>query len=127
MELFHELGLRKKMQRTTVKRWHQASQARCQRIANPPDRRYEGVGTTRGRTVPPLRSPAFAVLALHCHPPVLSCVALDHTRVLTALADATAAGDEITVSGIARRAGVDRLYRHPDLLEQLHTLQAQPP
>ncbi len=50
-------------------------------------------------------------------------------RVLTALADATAAGDEITVSGIARRAGVDRtfLYRHPDLLEQLHTLEAQPP
>lgn len=50
-------------------------------------------------------------------------------RVLKALNDATAAGDEISVSGIARRAGVDRtfLYRHRDLLEQLHTIEAQPP
>jgi hypothetical protein len=50
-------------------------------------------------------------------------------RVLTALADAAAAGDEITVSAIAQRAGVDRsfLYRHHDLLEQLHVLDAQPP
>lgn len=50
-------------------------------------------------------------------------------RVLTALADAAAGGDELTVSGIAGRAGVDRtfLYRHRDLLEQLHALDAQPP
>jgi len=50
-------------------------------------------------------------------------------RVLAALADAVDAGDEITVSGVAQRAGVDRsfLYRHRDLLEQLHTLGTQPP
>jgi hypothetical protein len=50
-------------------------------------------------------------------------------RVLKALNDAATAGDEISVSGIARQAGVDRtfLYRHRDLLEQLHALDAQPP
>lgn len=50
-------------------------------------------------------------------------------RVLTALADTAAAGDEITVSGIARRARVDRtfLYRHRDLLAQLHVLDVAPP
>jgi hypothetical protein len=50
-------------------------------------------------------------------------------RVLKALNDAATAGEEITVSGIARRAGVDRtfLYRHRDLLTQLHALEAQPP
>jgi DNA-binding transcriptional ArsR family regulator len=49
-------------------------------------------------------------------------------RVLRALNDAAASGDEISVSGIARRAGVDRtfLYRHRDLLEQLHAAEAQP-
>jgi Family of unknown function (DUF6262) len=50
-------------------------------------------------------------------------------RVLTALTEATNAGDPISVSAIARRAGVDRtfLYRHPDLLEHLHALEAAPP
>jgi len=50
-------------------------------------------------------------------------------RVLTALHDTTAAGDEITVSAIARRAGVDRtfLYRHPDLLAEIHAAEARPP
>lgn len=50
-------------------------------------------------------------------------------RVLKALNDAAASGDEISVSGIARRAGVDRtfLYRHRDLLEQLHAAEARPP
>jgi len=50
-------------------------------------------------------------------------------RVLKALNDATNNGDEISVSGIARRAGVDRsfLYRHRDLLEQIHAAEAQPP
>ena len=50
-------------------------------------------------------------------------------RVLKALNDAAASGEEISVSGIARRAGVDRtfLYRHRDLLEQLHAAEAQPP
>lgn len=50
-------------------------------------------------------------------------------RVLAALKQATTAGDPISVSAIARRAGVDRsyLYRHPDLLEQIHLLDAQPP
>ena len=50
-------------------------------------------------------------------------------RVITALNRAAAAGDEISVSGIARAAGVDRtfLYRHPDLLARLHALEAAPP
>jgi chromosome segregation ATPase len=50
-------------------------------------------------------------------------------RVLKALNDATNNGDEISVSAIARRAGVDRtfLYRHRDLLEQVHVLEAEPP
>lgn len=49
-------------------------------------------------------------------------------RVLSALDDAAAAGHELTVTGIAGRAGVDRtfLYRHRDLLERLHSLDAQP-
>ena len=50
-------------------------------------------------------------------------------RVLKALNDATNNGDEISISGIARSAGVDRsfLYRHNDLLEQIHAAEAQPP
>ena len=50
-------------------------------------------------------------------------------RVLTALHDTAAAGAEITVSAIARRAGVDRtfLYRHPDLLAEIHAAEARPP
>ena len=49
-------------------------------------------------------------------------------RVVKALADTAAAGQEISVSGIAARAGVDRsfLYRHRDLLEQVHAAEAQP-
>ena len=50
-------------------------------------------------------------------------------RVLNALDNAVNDGAELSVSGIARRAGVDRtfLYRHRDLLEQLHAAEAQPP
>jgi hypothetical protein len=50
-------------------------------------------------------------------------------RVLIAINQATATGIEISVSGIARAAGVDRtfLYRHPDLLAQLHAIEATPP
>ena len=50
-------------------------------------------------------------------------------RVLKALEGAAAAGEEIGVSAIARRAGVDRtfLYRHRDLLGQVHAREAQPP
>jgi transposase-like protein len=50
-------------------------------------------------------------------------------RVITALNKALAEGTEISVSAIARTAGVDRsfLYRHRDLLEKLHALQTQPP
>ena len=50
-------------------------------------------------------------------------------RVLKALNDATNEGAEISVSGIARRAGVDRsfFYQHRDLLEQIHAAEAQPP
>ncbi|MGH2835872.1 MAG: DUF6262 family protein [Solirubrobacteraceae bacterium] len=49
-------------------------------------------------------------------------------RVLAVLADAAARGDEISASAIARRAGVDRsfLYRHRDLLDQLHALASRP-
>lgn len=50
-------------------------------------------------------------------------------RVVKALNEAVTRGEEISVSGIARRAGVDRsfLYRHHDLLEQIHAIEAQPP
>jgi hypothetical protein len=50
-------------------------------------------------------------------------------RVIAALTKAFAEGTEISVSAIARTASVDRsfLYRHHDLLEKLHALQAQPP
>jgi Family of unknown function (DUF6262) len=50
-------------------------------------------------------------------------------RVLKALNAAATSGEEITVTSIARLAGVDRtfLYRHRDLLEQIHALEAQPP
>ena len=50
-------------------------------------------------------------------------------RVITALDKAAAAGTEISVSGIARAAGVDRtfLYRHRDLLGKIHALEAAPP
>ncbi|MGH3683870.1 MAG: DUF6262 family protein [Pseudonocardiaceae bacterium] len=50
-------------------------------------------------------------------------------RVNTALDRAAAEGTEISISGIARAAGVDRsfLYRHRDLLEKIHALAAEPP
>jgi hypothetical protein len=50
-------------------------------------------------------------------------------RVLAALDRAAADGTEISVSGIARAAAVDRtfLYRHRDLLEKIHALEAAPP
>jgi Family of unknown function (DUF6262) len=50
-------------------------------------------------------------------------------RVIAALNKATTDGTEISVSGIARAAGVDRafFYRHRDLLAQLHALEATPP
>ena len=50
-------------------------------------------------------------------------------RVKNALTKAVAEGAEISVSGIARAAGVDRtcLYRHRDLLEQIHALEAVQP
>ena len=50
-------------------------------------------------------------------------------RVITALNLASRDGTEISVSGIARAADIDRsfLYRHPDLLSKIHALQAAPP
>jgi hypothetical protein len=50
-------------------------------------------------------------------------------RVIQAISAATAAGQEISPSSIARVAGVDRtfLYRHRDLLEQVHVGQANAP
>lgn len=49
-------------------------------------------------------------------------------RVQKALADAANAGEEISVSAIACRAGVDRtfLYRHRDLLAHVHAAEEQP-
>jgi len=50
-------------------------------------------------------------------------------RVIAVLSRAGSDGAEITVSGIARAAAVDRtfLYRHRDLLEKIHALEATPP
>jgi hypothetical protein len=50
-------------------------------------------------------------------------------RVIKALNEAAASCGELSVSAVARAAGVDRtfLYRHRDLLEQLHVLAARPP
>ena len=49
-------------------------------------------------------------------------------RVIAALDRAATDGAETSTSGIARAAGVDRtfLYRHRDLLEKIHALQAGP-
>ncbi len=49
-------------------------------------------------------------------------------RILKALNDAVNNGEEISVSGIADRAGMDRncLYHHRDLLEHVHATEAQP-
>ncbi|MEU4705612.1 DUF6262 family protein [Nocardia salmonicida] len=49
-------------------------------------------------------------------------------RVLKALNAANSNATEVSVSAIARAAGVDRtfLYRHPDLLAQIHTAQSTP-
>jgi len=49
-------------------------------------------------------------------------------RVLAALTSAATNGEDLAVSAIARRAGVDRtfLYRHRDLLAQIHTAATQP-
>jgi hypothetical protein len=50
-------------------------------------------------------------------------------RVIAALNRASSDGTEISVSGIARAAAVDRafLYRHRDLLGKIHALQTAPP
>jgi chromosome segregation ATPase len=47
-------------------------------------------------------------------------------RVVQAISAAASAGQEISPSSIARAAAVDRtfLYRHRDLLEQIHAIQA---
>lgn len=49
-------------------------------------------------------------------------------RVIKAINTASTTGTEISVSAIARAAGVDRtfLYRHADLLGQVHAAQANP-
>ncbi|MCX5395221.1 DUF6262 family protein [Streptomyces sp. NBC_00094] len=50
------------------------------------------------------------------------------TRVEQSLRDLQAAGEEVSVTAVARRAGVDRtfLYRHRDLLTQIHTAEQSP-
>jgi hypothetical protein len=50
-------------------------------------------------------------------------------RVIKALNDAAASGEEISVSAISRKAGVDRsfLYRHRDLHAQVIAKAAEPP
>jgi hypothetical protein len=49
-------------------------------------------------------------------------------RVIAVINRALADGTDISVSGIARAAAVDRtfLYRHRDLLEQIHAMEAAP-
>ncbi|MFI5751411.1 DUF6262 family protein [Streptomyces sp. NPDC051644] len=49
-------------------------------------------------------------------------------RVLRAIDTAVKSGGDITVSGLARAARVDRtfLYRHPDLLERVHVAASTP-
>lgn len=49
-------------------------------------------------------------------------------RVIKAINEAINNAGDVTVSGIAHRAGVDRtfLYRHRDLLEQLHAANINP-
>jgi hypothetical protein len=49
-------------------------------------------------------------------------------RVIKAINEASSRGGEISVSAIARAATVDRtfLYRHPDLLAQVHVAQTRP-
>jgi transposase-like protein len=49
-------------------------------------------------------------------------------RLIKAINTASTSGAEISVSAIARAAGVDRtfLYRHADLLDQVHTAEANP-
>jgi chromosome segregation ATPase len=49
-------------------------------------------------------------------------------RVIKAINTSRSSGAEISVSAIARLAGVDRsfLYRHKDLLAQIHTAQIVP-
>jgi hypothetical protein len=49
-------------------------------------------------------------------------------RVIAAISQAGTSGTEISISGIARAARVDRsfIYRHRDLLEQVHALEAAP-
>jgi hypothetical protein len=50
-------------------------------------------------------------------------------RVVKAITAAAQKGSRITVSGIARQAGVDRifLYRHRDLLALVHAAELEPP
>jgi hypothetical protein len=49
-------------------------------------------------------------------------------RVIKAINEASSKGGELSVSSIARAAGVDRtfLYRHADLRARLHVTQAAP-
>lgn len=50
-------------------------------------------------------------------------------RVIAAIDATISVGREVSVSGIAREAGVDRsfLYRHSDLLQRIHSAQITPP
>lgn len=50
-------------------------------------------------------------------------------RVLNVLDQLSRSGGTVSVSAVARSAGVDRtfLYRHPDLLARVHTLATEPP
>ena len=52
-----------------------------------------------------------------------------HAAVLRALAAMTKAGEDVTVSSVARRAGVHRslIYRHPDLQAAVEAAVATPP
>ncbi|MGW5694155.1 DUF6262 family protein [Streptomyces asiaticus] len=49
-------------------------------------------------------------------------------RARAALREALTAGESVSVSGIARRAGLDRsfFYRHSDLLQEIQAAETQP-
>jgi hypothetical protein len=77
-----------------------------------------------------LSRPPGGVRAGADHPPSAVSVASERRRqrALTALDQAIRDGADISVSGLARAAGVDRtyFYRHRDLLERIHAAAAAP-
>ncbi|MFD4860688.1 hypothetical protein [Streptomyces atratus] len=67
----------------------------------------------------------MALSSSHAASSKVSCTA---TTTRAKFADAAKSGSEVSVTAIARRAGVDRtfLYRHRDLLSQIHAQATAP-